>query len=387
MQTQQFKELIEKYLNETIRAEEKQQLAAMLQDPSYFALLDEMVLEQLVTRAYAFEPDLAIQQSIDEYIDERTSPPVRRVHFLRASWVRSAAAVLLIIGSSAMFVYKLTHKEKMEPIASARVDIQPGGNKAVLTLADGSSIILDSTRTGPLAQQGNARVITKKGQLAYNEIGNGSAIVHNTMTTPKGGQYQLLLSDGTKVWLNAASSITYPTAFTEKERKVSVTGEAYFEVAQNIHQPFKVEVADAVIEVLGTSFNINAYPDETTINTTLLTGKVLVHTQEKPAILSPGQQAQVERAGGKIKVSNGDAEQAIAWKNGLFSFKDADIYAVMRQISRWYNVEIIYNEKVQPVLFSGDIGRDLTLSNVLSGLERVNIHFKIEENKRILILP
>jgi ferric-dicitrate binding protein FerR (iron transport regulator) len=205
--------------------------------------------------------------------------------------------------------------------------------------------------------------------------------LYNTVTTDRGRQWQLTLPDGTKVWLNAASSIHYPLSFTGKEREVEITGEAYFEVVHNSKQPFKVKVAGQVINDIGTSFNVNAYPDEPSLQTTLVDGVIMVNGTK----LKPGQQAAL--INNQIIVSSANIEQALAWKNGAFSFDNADIYTMMRQLSRWYNVEVIYEGKPDSTPFKGEIGRSLTLAQVLKVLESLHVHFRIEEDKRIVILP
>jgi ferric-dicitrate binding protein FerR (iron transport regulator) len=291
-------------------------------------------------------------------------------------------------------------------------DLPPGKNGAILTLADGSKVVLDSLGNGVVATQNGSKILLNNGQLAYSTSNNGhpasgaadspAVITYNTMTTPKGRQFQLLLPDGTKIWLNAASSVRYPTRFTDMERKVQVTGEAYFEVAQNAKAPFVVTVDEQTeIQVLGTHFNINSYADETSINTTLLEGSVrVIHAGEK-ALLRLGQQAQVpvdkaaqtggqpsETARDHIKVlSNVNIDKVVAWKNGVFDFQDASLEEVMRQLERWYDIEVVYEKNIPKLEFFGRMGRDLTLSNVLRGLELSKVHFRMEGERRLVILP
>jgi ferric-dicitrate binding protein FerR (iron transport regulator) len=291
--------------------------------------------------------------------------------------------------------------------------VQPGGNKAVLTLAGGQKIILDSAAAGILAEQGNAQV--KKlgdGRLAYeaggtksgNAGGGAASPLYNTLTTPRGGQYQLTLPDGTKVWLNAASSLTYPTAFTGHDRMVQMTGEAYFEIAHDSRKPFKVEAGGQTIEDIGTQFNVNAYTDEPAQVTTLLEGAAKVDGH----LLRPGEKATVTGAAGPgamgtggtgtgatgggtgaadIRVGRGDPEAAVAWKNGLFVFTDAGLQTVMRQLSRWYNVDVTYEGNIPPRQFTGMIGRSLTLDQVLKGLAKERVHYQIEAGNRLIITP
>ncbi len=323
--------------------------------------------------------------------------PVRR-------WVRrvmaAAAVVLLLVGLSRLW---RTYRSET-PVQAPVVIVAPGGNRAVLTLAGGQKILLDSAATGILAEQGNARVNKLgDGKLAY-VAGAGATVapLYNTLTTPRGGQYQLTLPDGTKVWLNAASSLTYPIAFTGSNRTVEMTGEAYFEVAHDKKHPFTIKVGGQTIEDIGTQFNVNAYTDEPAQVTTLLEGAVKVDGH----LLRPGEKATVTGAAGPgakgigatgtgatntgaadIRVERGDPNQAVAWKNGLFDFTDAGLQTVMRQLSRWYNVDVTYEGNIPPRQFTGMIGRSLTLDQVLKGLAKERVHYQIEEGHRLIITP
>ncbi|WP_142683112.1 FecR family protein [Chitinophaga polysaccharea] len=334
------------------------------------------------------------QQAVKEILDADNSarqpvmlPVKNRIYFLQRYWWAAACIILLTAG--AYYLSKQTRQPAVA-VASPVKDIAPGGNRAVLTLSDGSQITLDSAGNGILAQQGNTR-ITKlsNGQLAYSGSGNPEGkILYNTMSTPPGGQYQLILPDGTGVWLNAASSISYPTAFTGNERSVTVTGEAYFEVVKNEKMPFRVKAGNTTIDVLGTHFNINAYKDEASINTTLLEGAVRVNIAQQQQQLRPGQQARVMANGASIQVvDHADISEVMAWKAGFFSFNDADLPAVMRQLSRWYNVEVKYEGRIPQRVFTGEIGRNLTLSQVLKGLTKTRIKYRIENGNRIIIQP
>jgi transmembrane sensor len=264
--------------------------------------------------------------------------------------------------------------------------ITPGSNKAILTLQDGSEIVLNDAKDGTLAQQGNAKVVKlANGQLVYNETNTQpEKILYNTMTTPRGGQYKLTLPDGTEVWLNSSSSITYPTAFVGNERNVSITGEAYFEVAKNKEKPFHVKSGNQTIEVLGTHFNVMAYANEDAIKTTLLEGSVKVIQNNRSGILKPGEQAEVGREG-DIKISPAAIDEALAWKNGYFKFNRVDIKYIMRQLSRWYDVDVVYESRVKDDEFVGTIGRGENIVQALHLLELTNVHFKIQ-GKKIIVL-
>ena len=264
-------------------------------------------------------------------------------------------------------------------------EVPPGGNHATLTLADGSVISLDSAANGVLTQQGNVKIVKQSnGQLLYEGAGNHE-MMYNTMTTPRGGQYRLTLPDGTLVWLNAASSVTYPAAFTGRERSVSVTGEVYFEVAANENMPFRVKAGDMNINVIGTRFNVNAYAEEPTVRTTLIEGAVSVSAGQASAVLKPGQQARVQGNHTLAVINNIDTEEIIAWKNGYFQFTDADMPAVMRQIEKWYDVKVTYEGAIPKRSFGGGIQRSLPLSQVLGILEANDVKFKIE-GKNITVL-
>jgi transmembrane sensor len=318
-------------------------------------------------------------------VDKETSPArVHRVHLLR-TWSWAAAAVLVVLAG----IYTWTSRRASEnkPVAIVdKQDVAPGGNKAVLKLADGTTIVLDSMANGTVATQGNTVVLKRRnGELAYNTEGRqqGKEML-NTVTTPKGGQYQLVLPDGTHVWLNAASSITFPATFTGVQRKVQVTGEVYFEVAKDRKKPFIVD-ADGRhhIQVLGTHFNVNAYRDESSVVTTLLEGSVQVSDRQGGmARLQPGEQAlSVFNAPSSqyIRVVAGaNLRQVMAWKNGYFNFDHADLHAVMRQLERWYNIEVRYEGRLPRVSFRGGMDRTVNLSEVLTYFAELGIATRLE---------
>jgi ferric-dicitrate binding protein FerR (iron transport regulator) len=265
----------------------------------------------------------------------------------------------------------------------------PGSNKATLTLANGTVIVLEDEKNGVLSQQGNAKILKlNSGQLAYNtarQPAAGSPAAFNTLSTPRGGQYQLTLADGTVVWLNAASSITFPAAFSGKERSVTLSGEAYFEIAANASQPFIVKVGNMQVKVLGTHFNVMAYGDEQTMNTTLLEGAVKVAGATGEVLLQPGQQVKMDHAGA-LRVVAANLDEVIAWKNGIFSFNNAGIEEVMRQIARWYDAEVVYPDGIPQDRFQGEINRNADISTVLKILETSGVKFTVRGHK-ILVQP
>ena len=321
--------------------------------------------------------------------DDNAAPvvPMYRRPFFR---IAVAAAIILIIGTGALWFMHGSSRDlaKTGSTQEHANDILPGGNKAILTLANGATIVLDSAADGTLAQQGNANIVkTAGGQLAYNILNEKpSEAFYNTLATPRGGQYRLVLPDGSKVWLNAASSIRFPVAFSGGARKVEITGEAYFEIAKNPSMPFKVfttpplgGVGGMEVEVLGTRFNINAYHDEPDMRTTLLEGSVKVvvgQPAQQGLVLLPGQQARVDH--GITLVKTTDLDQVMAWKNGLFNFNNADLPTVLRQLARWYDIDVQVEGNGPARTFSGKITRDLTLSQLIKLLEEVDVKFRIE---------
>lgn len=332
--------------------------------------------------------------------------PEKKTIRLWHRWPRyvAAASVVLVLSAGAYLWYQNKQGDRVvqnpaqgqQPVAN---DIEPGQFKAKLILANGSSVVLDSAATGELAQQGNMTVLNKDGKLVYE--GNDQTkniqteVLYNKLETGKGQTYATVLADGSKVWLNSESSISYPVTFTGDERKVTITGEAYFEVAtafvqkgnRSVKQTFKVVVDNMEVEVLGTHFNVNAYLDEEVIKTTLLEGKVKIVSGGTSALLEPGQQAQLRKGTQLLQVmDNADVDQAIAWKNGFFAFNNDNLQAVMRQLARWYDVEVVYQGNVSSDTYGGKIRRNSKASEVLTILQRNRIHFKIQ-GKKIIVSP
>ncbi len=317
--------------------------------------------------------------------------------FYKQKWFRvSAAAAVIFLVSTTAFYFLHKRSETIvaleKPTVPVIKDIPPGKDNAVLTLGDGTTIVLDSAANGALAQQGNIKVLKINGQIAYNKTDSkmDRKPVYNTITTANGNQYQLILTDGSKVWLNAASSIRFPTAFTGDERKVEITGEAYFEVAKDATKPFRVEFKsksgeNEEVEVLGTHFNVNAYEDEPEMKTTLLEGSVRIKNGDGIKMLAPGQQARITSKGIEIK-NNIDLDQVVAWKNGYFVFNSVDIYTLMRQVQRWYDVDVSFEGKVSEDGYTGKISRDVPLSKFLHVLELNEVHIKTE-GRKVVITP
>ena len=333
--------------------------------------------------------------------------PEKRTIKIWRSWPRYivAASVVLVVSVGVYLWYENKQDSRVvEPSAPQQGPIEndaaPGQFKAKLVLANGSSIVLDSAVTGKLAQQGNVTVVNEDGKLLYRQSdqqnNQQTEVLYNKLVTSKGETFVTVLADGSKVWLNSESSISYPVTFTGDERKVTITGEAYFEVATafvqkgntSVKQPFKVVADNMEVEVLGTHFNVNAYPDEEAIKTTLLEGKVKIVSGGTSALLAPGQQAKLKRQAKLLQVmDDADIEQAVAWKNGFFQFNDDDLKAVMRQLARWYDVDVVYQGNVNgDDTYGGRINRNSKASEVLTILGRNRVHYKIE-GKRIIITP
>ena len=308
-------------------------------------------------------------------------------------WLKytAAASVALILSVGGLYFFK---REK-EPVSEAesqairyKNDVNPGGNKAMLTLADGTKISLDDVANGKIAQQSGIVINkTADGQLVYDVTNNpasNKAPQYNTISTPRGGQYQVNLPDGTRVWLNAASKLKFPSSFIQlKDRKVELSGEAYFEVTKDKKRPFIVSASSQEVEVLGTHFNVNAYPGAAVDKTTLLEGRVKLTQNTKDYILKPGQQAIV---GSAVRIAEVDTEDVIAWKNGNFIFTDNDIKTIMEVLERWYDIEVVYEGTQNAIGFNAEISRDKSLIQVLKALEKTgNVKFKIE-GRRVIVM-
>jgi hypothetical protein len=305
---------------------------------------------------------------------------MHRISFLRKWWWAAASVVILLsIGA-----YLFMGNNKPPTVAATTQPIAPGKSGAILTLDNGVEVILDSVANGVVAIQHGAEAMIENGQLKYRSSGSNSTVVaYNTMSTPKGREYRLTLPDGTQVWLNAASSIRYPTVFTGNERKVEITGEAYFEVAKNATKPFYVLAnKKATIQVLGTHFNVNAYDNETSLSTTLLEGAVKVNG----TLIKPGQQVQIDKEGASNVRNDIDTDKVMAWKNGYFNFEGAGIEEIMRQIARWYDIEVIFEGAKPKVEFEGKMTRDVSLDGLIVLLKKAGIHLRLEDRK-LIVLP
>ncbi|GGB23702.1 iron dicitrate transporter FecR [Puia dinghuensis] len=317
-------------------------------------------------------------------------------------WRRYAVAASLLLATAG--AYWAFHRSNPAPASTAPIarttnatDVAPGGNRATLTLADGRTINLDSSANGLIASQGNTNVSKlADGQLAYNKSSAGSttaAMVYNVLTTPRAGQFSLALPDGSKAWLNNASSLRYPVAFTGATREVELTGEAYFEVAKDAAHPFRVRItggptaAPSTIDVLGTSFNIMAYSDENAVRSTLVEGSIRYSSGDKSALLKPEEQSVLDTHGNLHTLKHVDVAVITAWKNGYFNFDHANLETTMRQLARWYDVTVSYQGSIPPDQeFMGRIERNMPLSIILKALETDHVHFKLE-GKQLTVMP
>ena len=404
MDTQRTGYLLQQYQSGQISQPEWEELAALLSDDTNNEHIEtalQQAMEQHTTAAPFLERDYRalIEKIITVDRQVLSAVPVRRMVVTRR-WGWVAAAVLLLLAAG--IAYRSMFMTAKSPPQQAAIikDIAPGTQGAILILGDGRQVVLDSQRNGLIAKQGATNVTLKDGAVGYDKNSIGAATtIYNTMTTPRGRQYQLLLPDGSKIWLNAASSIRYPVAFSGHERKVQITGEVYFEVAKNPAMPFKVNINNtSTVEVLGTHFNVNAYEDEAETKTTLLEGSVKVMKRETAngkretaknnvfaAVLKPGEQAVLSRTNLPFTIDHSpDIDQVMAWKNGLFSFDNATIQTVMRQLSRWYNIDIIYEGNIPEQHFFGQMARDLSLLQVLRGLQVTKVNVSLEGRKLII---
>lgn len=369
-------ELIQKYQEGTVTEKEKEILTRWL--------------IQLDADDFDFtENELQIKQQLSlTALREKLQPHIQAPKVFHLSlWIKAIAAMLVIAGG--LYLYTKPQHKPGKINTLVKNDLPPGTNKAVLTLSNGSKINLDTAGNGILAKQGNISVEKyNKGKVTYTANNNNAGVkpVFNTITTPKGGQYQVVLPDGTKAWLNAASYITFPTVFEGGKRDVEIGGEVYFEVAKNKEKPFSVTCAGQKLTVLGTHFNVNAYAEEAAVKTTLLEGSVKISNGADNVILKPGQQSLITTGSeNKIQVfSTVDLDEVVAWKNGFFQFNRADIRTIMNQISRWYNVDVEISGKLPDGHYRGNISRNVNLSKVLKVMELSGIHFTIEGRKIIV---
>jgi transmembrane sensor len=350
----------------------------------FVELTDEKNIARGLKERGFYNADKAVAILKQRIAGKAYEKPLRRI----PCFAIGIAACLILLAGLFIFIPMLNKKNQSINKTTAQNDLMPGSDKAILSLPGGKQIVLDSAR-GKIVKQDQLDVINENGTVRYN--GEAAKIEYHTLITPRGGQYQLVLPDGSKVWLNAASSIRFPTAFSGGERKVEIMGEAYFEVSHDAAKPFHVSVLRQApddqpidVEVLGTHFNVNAYSDEARVKVSLLEGSVTVKGETSKVKLKPGQQASAD--GSKLTVDNADVEEVVAWKEGLFEFKDAPIEEIMRQVARWYNVDVKYEGK-PGYHFNASIKRNVPVSKVFHLLELTDqVHFTIDKTT-IIVKP
>lgn len=393
---QYYQGLLDKYVSNACSPEEAAELFRYFGEAGANRLLLKQLQQQFNQSLLYPYPDMPEEQR--QRMEERLLRqinPAKPIPLYRNKWWQMAAAVALLVICGSIYLWH-SHPAAQAPAITtaqpivANPQVVPGTNKAVLTLSDGSTVALDSTGNSMLAMQGSARIRQQGGSLVYDVAGANTSPAYNTIHTPRGGQYKLVLSDGSRVWLNAASSLRFPAAFAKGERVVQLNGEAYFEINEDAKRPFRVELNNnQSIMVLGTHFNVMAYDDEQAVRTTLLAGKVKVTRDHFSELLQPGQQATLNKHKPGIDIAGHvNLEEVMAWKNGMFQFEGNDIHTVMRQISRWYNTNVVFAPRVnENAHFWGAISRNADISEVLQVLEMTEeVHFKIE-NGIINVLP
>jgi transmembrane sensor len=381
--------LFESYLKKSATQEERNEFFALLKDPATAKMLEQINHDyhQITFQgeSLADDPTESIRQALlriatnDKHV--QYAAPVHRVHLLKTAWFRNVAAILFILGITVYIFITKGNTEK--PIIVAEQNKQPGSDKAVLTLSDGRKIILDNGGKQNISD-GSISIEKANGVLTYHTAltTDVAGVSYNTMNTPRGGQYQLVLPDGSKVWLNSASTIRYPTFFQGKNRMVELSGEAYFDIKQNKKLPFIVKTQKAEVLVLGTAFNINSYSDEDEFSTTLINGSIKVSSGNNNKIITPGQQAQVLKSQSDILTIKNDIDinQIIAWQKGIFKFDGVSIDVIARQLSRWYDVEVRTNINDNNFRFNGGINKKTPLKGLLKMLELNGVKNKWDDN-------
>lgn len=379
--------LAAKYFQKEISSEEMEALQAWIaRKPENRLLFDDLQDQD--------NRELALKKLKGYWMEEAWARTHQKIHKTTQpryiKWLPYAAACLLITGFIFFLKAERHTDAKPQAIVSIRKEILPGSSKARLLLANGRSVVL-SDKGDSSFFQGSVTIKQQNGQLAYQGVGDTQTASYNTLITPRGGQYRIVLQDGSRVWLNSASSIRFPTTFDSNTRSVWITGEAYFEVAKDMGKPFTVHVGETTIEVLGTQFDVMAYQDESAVATTLLEGSVKItmpkgNHKRNWTVLKPGQQATINEKDELSILNHSNTQKAVAWKDNLFWFDNDNIQEVMRQLARWYNVTIVIQGNI-PDLFTGRIPRNLTFSKIFEVLQKTGrIHCKIETDK-IIVTP
>lgn len=377
MDNQLFQSILRKYIDNTISPSELRDLFTRIQLPENRE--DALrVIDDLLEGAGLAEPDKERGERIFQHVVTSGAPPVKWMQ--PRYWVAAASVALLT--SVYLLIPKSTHRPKISAqtgVRPAANDARPAGHKALLTLGDGRTVDLGGGTADTVFQQGSVLRAGERG-VVYQPSGSPGPITYNTVMTPRGAVYDVVLPDGSKASLNAGSSLRFPTAFSGPERRVSVTGEVYFNIKPDQNKPFSVETGGITVRVLGTEFDVRAYPDETGTKATLISGKIRVGRDASSVVLRPGQEALLGATGSPISVTEADLDATLAWRNGWFQFNSADLATVMREMARWYDVQTSFSGKMPAWHFSGAIQRDIPLSQVLKMLESKDVHFNIEGN-------
>jgi transmembrane sensor len=372
-----FLKLIDNYLDGTASPAER----AVLEE--YYERLEASGNTELSTEQ---EEALkaAMYAKIRSRMETTTTAPVismRRRLFVRIAAV--AASILLLASVYWLFIDNPKQQENVvaQQDKTSPIDILPGKDAAILTFDNGKQVILDSA-AGTISKEDGATIVNANGTVTYSTT-NENEIAWHTISTARGNQYQLVLADGSKVYLNSASSLRFPSSFKGSTREVELTGgEAYFNIATNEAMPFHVKTREMTVKVTGTHFNVNAYNDEGPVTTTLIEGKVSVNQNAQAINIKPGEQAVFSN--NKFLIIQPDINKVIAWRTGFFDFDNMDITAIMRQVSRWYDVDVVYEGKITTDKFGGRISRLLPLSQVLKLLEENDVKFNLE-GKRLMV--
>jgi ferric-dicitrate binding protein FerR (iron transport regulator) len=383
MNEEQFQKLYQGYLDQSLSESEVEHFFGAIKDPQFQQYLSQLIDESAITVFLATDEER--KRQVWEHLQRSrkgkvTSLPKRRER--RWAWMAAAALILLVLSTWWIFP-----APKPSPSTLQLTQVKyamPGRDAATLTLADGSQVVLDSTK-GTITNNNGVQIINTAGLLSYVDEGVSGEIVYNTISTARGNKYQLLLGDGTKVWLNSATSLKYPVAFKGRDRRVELTGEAFFEVAKDKTKPFSVVTSSQEITVLGTHFNVNSYKDEETVQTTLLEGSVSVRDTRTAVVLKPGSQALSDGSGLQVK-KDVDTDKVISWKQGWFDFDGMDLKMILRQVSRWYDVDVVYKGSISNERFGGRIKKDVPLSRVLQLLQNTGGKFQLQGNV-VTVMP
>ncbi|MDM8176683.1 MULTISPECIES: FecR family protein [Olivibacter] len=391
--------LLTAYLEDNLLPEDYRVLVDYLHEKGHEQVLDEAIvsiMDELDLTTDMPIPSDEIYQGIIQDSRFKESAHLsfqRKRHPKKRPWLLVATAaigLILVLFGGWFLSYVNNGSTNWQTSSVASSNITPGGKKAILTLADGTCIALDSTANKEVAVQGNMHIRATRGRLIYasdvKKSKESNQELLNTIATPTGGEYQVVLPDGTKVWLNSASSISYPLVFSENERRLSMKGEVYFEVAADKSNPFVVDVAGVQIDVLGTHFNVCAYADDKLIKTTLVQGSVQVRRGEERHLLKPGQQAQTSLTAEKTEIVSVDLEETLAWKNGNFFFNSEPLERVMKKISRWYDVEIEYKGNFEGKRLDGTISKAEDIRQLLAGFEKTKIARFTIKGRRVIVM-